>query len=148
MQSRLDIERLHHCVEAIQTHKVLGRGEGTTTARLMMLIGDIELGDFGNVYILVVDNQNMIELVRRTLCELLEEYGHELTYVTKNYITIGGAMQVRFVSVEQFITSNSLRGLRIARIFFDVSPHTLTRYNSEAINYSMAIARACGADVV
>lgn len=148
MQFQLNLERLHRCVEAIRTGQLLDRGEGATTARLMLLIGDVELGDYGNLYIMVVDNQTMVDITQRALCDILTEYGYEITHHVKGRVTFGNAIQVRFLTAGQFFDTHAIRGLRVSRVFFDVSQHALMKYDSEMIEYSLMVARAGGADIV
>lgn len=151
MQWQLDVERLHRCVEAIQTgqiHHVLQRGEGATTARLMLLVGDVELGDYGNLYIMVVDNQTMVDITQRALCDILTSYGYVITRHNKGQVTFSNAIQVRFLTAGQFFDTHALRGLKISRVFFDVSQHTLTRYDNDTIHYTLTTVQAGGADIV
>lgn len=148
ISEQLDIDRLHDCVAAIHKGEHLDRAAGATTARLFMLFGDIELGDHTNIYVYVGDSQVVCDMVKRKLIDLLTNSGYVITHTTKDRITVDMNTFVRFITADQFLTSYSLRGLKIARVYFDVSQHTLARYDQEQIDYAIMCVKATGADFV
>lgn len=148
ISEQLDIDRLHRCVAAIQNGEYLNRAAGATTARLLMLFGDIELGDRTNIYVYVGDTRVVCDMVKRKLIDLLADSGYLITHATKDRVTVEGSTIVRFITADQFLTSYSLRGLKIARVYFDVSQHTLAQYDQEQIGYAIGCVRATGADFV
>ena len=54
---KLDLARLHYAVEHLG---VLSRGEGKTTAMLYLLLGEMQLGTRGGLYIYVMENRQCL----------------------------------------------------------------------------------------
>lgn len=121
MPSRLDIDRLHRCVEKINAGEPFARGEGGTTAMLVLLYNDIILGDLNNRYIFVSDTTVSAGCAAWQFRETLHEDGVPVMHASQQLIRFEWGMDVHFMGVDWFCNTNSLRGTKIARAFIDVS---------------------------
>lgn len=147
MQSRLDIDRLHRCVEAINNRKFIGRGEGRTTAILHLLVGELELCDPYLTYIVVVPNAAMVPYMLRILAPMLEEVGLEMSLCSKERIIVND-VQVRFMSAYTFYQTHATRGLRIAKVFWDAECEAMSRIDWESIDEVHNYLRCLGVPFV
>lgn len=145
---KLDIDRLHRCVEDLRHDQFIGRGAGATTARIEMLVGDVLVGDPGNSYIFLVDNHHSVSRVRNQIAEALCDAGVGIVTLRLDLIETVCGTTVRIMSAQRLLDGrvDQLRGLRIDRVFFDVSPHTLAPIDQCAIDYGIAMMKAAGAD--
>ena len=148
MQSRLDIDRLHHCVEAINNRKLLGRGEGRSTAILHLLVGELELCDSFLTYIVVIPTEAMIPHLQRILVPMLEDAGIEIRQLSKQRVVVSGDIQIRFMSAYTFYQTHATRGLRIAKIFWDAEHAALDRIDFEFIEYTHDYFKCLGVPFV
>lgn len=120
----LDLARLHYAVEHLG---VLGRGEGKTTAMLYLLLGEIQLGTRGGLYIYATENRQCLSPTARCFRELLDEYQidgsiNQLSNSSVLRITIESTNQtILFVAGELFCDPYFIKGKKIAKVFFDIS---------------------------
>jgi len=147
MQSRLDIDRLHHCVEAINHRKFLGRGEGRSTAMLHLLVGELELCDPYLTYIMVVPTSAMVPYLLNILVPMLEEVGLEMSQCSRERIIVND-VQVRFMSAYTFYQTHATRGLRIAKIFWDADHAALDHIGFEFIEQTHDYFKCTGVPFV
>lgn len=117
----LDIDRLHRCVEKINAGKPFARGEGGTTAMLVLLYNDVILGDFNNRYIFVSDTAVSAGMSAYEFCDTLYQNDIPIQHASQQLIRFEWGMDIHFMGIDRFCNTHSLRGMKIARAFIDVS---------------------------
>ena len=145
----LDIERLHRCVEKINAGKPLARGEGATTGMLELVYGDILLGDYDNQYVYVSDTAVSAGIAAWQLSELLDTAGLPISYATQSLIRLSWGMSITFMGADRFCDTRSMCGLKIARVFVDVSLARQMAFDNDCRFIEALLMVKCrGGDVV
>lgn len=127
----VDFGRLAQSTHSLLTHDptfLRTRGNGKTLAYMYLMLGEYWLGEQGNSYIYVGENQHVSRMVGASFAELLEQEGVELglkrnTAVSAELIVLKDKnMRFMFVGVNRFCEQSFYAGRRASRIFFDVTP--------------------------
>lgn len=149
--NNIDIDRLHKNIEEIHKTGFLPRGEGATTARLLLLLGAIEVCDPGSIYFYVGENHNHVRDIARRFDTLLQTYNIQRTWY-REYTScslLETNVNIYFTSPSIFVKERTFRGYRLNKIFFDVTKrqqHQLDANGelSEIFDYLQSI----GADII
>ncbi len=127
--NNFDVDRLHEVIEG----KRVGRGQGATFATLTQMLGEVQLGDAGNVYLYIGENRQWSFDVLRQFGEMIRTHEPDLVTVHREQRQIevvrpdGSSQTFYFLGpdgLDQFC-----RGRLLDRVFVDVTPNT--RYNYE-----------------
>jgi hypothetical protein len=148
--SMLDIDRLQENVDRVNEGACLPRRAGKTTALLCLLLGDVELGDPNNVYLFVSPTSVASKLVQNDFLEMADEHELHCNY-HKSFgrVVFDHGPTVFFVAFDQFLAADIFRGMRICRVFLDVTSQQLCREDSRGgLDYPISILMAGGADFV
>jgi hypothetical protein len=127
-----DPERVQDVLEG----RIWGRGAGYTFARLMVLLGHIQLSRPGTNYLFVAENQRYAKDVMRDFADILEYEGFSVTPNKPNFTKLFIGDKDHLVKTVSFIGPSSidphyLRGEYLDKVIIDVSPDMWWRYGRE-----------------
>jgi hypothetical protein len=123
----IDLDRLHETIEQLEGQQYRGRQEGKTTAYLMLMVGEAELGADANTYLYIGINTFFTSRVAKTFAKLLSEEHPEMVIVRHDQrkVVVNGTQRFFFISAHEAIQNPSLlRGWAIDRVFVDLDDET------------------------
>lgn len=143
----INIDRLHKCIELIRDKERRPSRIGITSAYLVLMAHEIELGDANNTYVYVsLNNKKAKEALDAFVEYITHVYGAViLTQVSQQ------SMRVATITGQQFIfvgmsgnVSSRFRGLSVHRVFLDVHPmhqtRTLKQFDELVTNMTPSLA--------
>jgi len=148
--SMLDVNKLQENVDRICEKEGMPRGCGRTTALLYLLLGDVELGDAGNTYMFVSNSIHTSKRVQTLFLDMLHDHNLEFDYHQSfGRFVLANDTTVFFISLSQFLTLDAFRGVKIDRVFLDVSYELLCKEdNTGSLDYPVSYLLSRGADFV
>lgn len=148
--SMLDVNKLQENVDRICEKDGMPRGCGRTTALLYLLLGDVELGDAGNTYLFVSNNALASKRVQTLFLDMLHDHSIDVGYHQAfGRVVLANDTTVFFVGFSQFLTFDAFRGVKIDRVFIDVSHELLCKEdNVGSLDYPISQLKGMGADFV
>lgn len=133
----LDLDRLHY---AINYPWRLGRGEGKTFSFVAQMVGEAQLGDFGNIYLYIGENawhcRDVAEMVR----EILIHEGLSVTFrgasgATRITLFVGNEDHLvkcfRFVSAKAGGILDHVRGQYFEDVYVDLTHESQRQLDPE-----------------
>lgn len=118
---KFDIDHLHKVIDKIDQGIPIGRREGQTTAYVVRMAGEIELGDNGNIYAYIT---NTINESRRVMGEL-EDYiklnmPENYVLVSQNEDRLESNGKIFIFSSPAF--ADRFRGYLLSDVYLDLIP--------------------------
>lgn len=132
INNKIDIPRLLDIVE----HGYRGRGCGLTFATVMLMVGEAELGDPGNLYLYIGENEQICQYVRRELVNILTYIGIPIhTESRRNEVALANGLTFRFVSASLPTEScwQAIAGYSFHRVFVDLTPESRHGHGYELV---------------
>lgn len=128
----VDLDWLHYSIDLIQSGRYRYRAEGKTVAYLHLMLGEYEVGDPNNTYLYVGQTTRHTEDVKQDFVNLIHRtYGERaVSSKTNNVVVTSSGQRFFFMSLAS-MTPQSIRGLYIDRIFFDVDDATQREYDRQ-----------------
>lgn len=128
LPERVDLDRLHGVVDRIhRTDVEWHRGEGRTAAMIFLMFGEAELGDSGNTYVYVGENEMCAKFTARDFLDLIVEIYPEMTMHKRHLnwfptmVILPNDQRYYFMGVHTFVRLETYTALQPNRVFFDVS---------------------------
>lgn len=121
----INIDKLHEIITSPPTDRA--HGDGTTTAILYLLLGEVELGEAGNSYLIIVNTQAWSRLMTKMFTALLKKEGLD-SLIEYDYMQ-SSTGHVNLVDGKQFIfmpvgSISHLHGISIDDVYFDMAPYS------------------------
>ena len=140
-----DIYQLHRVIERIHNGEFFWRGEGQTTAYIYLMAGEVELGDPGNQYLYVGENEMCAKMAARDFLDLVVEVYPEMSAYKKHLnwfpttVILPHGQRFIFMGIDTFVLPQALKGVRFDRVFFDVSEQTQRQYDDHNDKLELAL---------
>lgn len=118
---RLDIDRLHATIEQLKTTEHLPRRAGKTTAQLVLLLGEMEVGESNTNHLVVGPTTSYVLRLCEQFCDMLTEA--EVPFQRsrhRNSIKTDRNQTVTFVGCQD--VHNHVRGVRLSTVTYDIPP--------------------------
>jgi hypothetical protein len=124
----VDYDRLHAVIESINAGQPTPRRAGRTFAFMHLMVGEMHLGDFNNVYMYVAPSYNT---ARHTMMEFVEYaksmYGPDVfESINQSTLTLVTTHHQRYMFVgnrDALSLPYHMYGSKVDRAFIDVTPH-------------------------
>lgn len=138
--TELNIERLHNTLNIIESGGTRFRGIGITTCYLELMYAEAELGDEHNFYLYVAPNQHLASEMLMDFKKLIERRKHidpaltedpQEPYFSSFYRTRSNRIDINnktfmFSSLDGLKNGDQLTGIRVDRVFFDISSDSIS----------------------